>query len=223
MADVVYPILNAKSWWLLQKSFKRSIPASVSKSYISTVCGVQDKAARNIIRALKALGLVNEDTNTTPLANRWRVDQEYGAVCKEIIDAVYPEELIHAAPDPVDDLSPARTWFMQETGVGEAAAGYMAALYRLLVRADVEEGTVITVSAKGKKATKKTTTKAKPIKEPNKVEPVDIEMKGPKQEKVIRPDIHVDIQVHISPDSTPDQIDQIFASMAKHLYSKSSS
>ena len=32
------------------------------------------------------------------------------------------------------------------------------------------------------------------------------------------PSLHVDIQVHISPDATTDQIDQIFASMAKHLY-----
>lgn len=32
------------------------------------------------------------------------------------------------------------------------------------------------------------------------------------------PSLHIDIQVHISPDSSPDQIDKIFESMAKHLY-----
>lgn len=32
------------------------------------------------------------------------------------------------------------------------------------------------------------------------------------------PSVHIDIQVHISPESTPEQIDQIFKSMAKHLY-----
>jgi len=32
------------------------------------------------------------------------------------------------------------------------------------------------------------------------------------------PSLHIDIQVHISPDATPDQIDKIFESMAKHLY-----
>ncbi|MBS0410720.1 MAG: DUF5343 domain-containing protein [Proteobacteria bacterium] len=35
------------------------------------------------------------------------------------------------------------------------------------------------------------------------------------------PSLHIDIQVHISPDSTPEQIDKIFASMAKHLYGAS--
>ena len=33
-----------------------------------------------------------------------------------------------------------------------------------------------------------------------------------------RPALHVDIQVHIDPTSSAEQIDQIFASMAKHLY-----
>ena len=33
-----------------------------------------------------------------------------------------------------------------------------------------------------------------------------------------RPDLHIDIQVHIDPTSSAEQIDQIFASMAKHLY-----
>ena len=33
-----------------------------------------------------------------------------------------------------------------------------------------------------------------------------------------RPALHIDIQVHIDPTSSADQIDQIFASMAKHLY-----
>lgn len=32
------------------------------------------------------------------------------------------------------------------------------------------------------------------------------------------PSLHIDIQIHLASDATPDQIDQIFASMAKHLY-----
>ena len=34
------------------------------------------------------------------------------------------------------------------------------------------------------------------------------------------PSVHLDIQIHISPESTPEQIEQIFASMAKHLYER---
>ena len=34
------------------------------------------------------------------------------------------------------------------------------------------------------------------------------------------PTVHLDIQIHIPADATPEQIDQIFSSMARHLYSK---
>jgi hypothetical protein len=35
-----------------------------------------------------------------------------------------------------------------------------------------------------------------------------------------KPSLHIDIQVHISADASPEQIDQIFSSMAKHLYNQ---
>lgn len=35
---------------------------------------------------------------------------------------------------------------------------------------------------------------------------------------VSSPSVHIDIQIHIAPESSADQIDQIFSSMAKHLY-----
>lgn len=35
------------------------------------------------------------------------------------------------------------------------------------------------------------------------------------------PSLHIDIQVHISSEASADQIDQVFASMAKHLYGRS--
>lgn len=34
------------------------------------------------------------------------------------------------------------------------------------------------------------------------------------------PEVHIDIQIHISPESSAQQIDKIFESMAKHLYGR---
>jgi hypothetical protein len=48
------------------------------------------------------------------------------------------------------------------------------------------------------------------------VEPIAKNGKVPAQTK--RPALHIDIQVHIDPASSAEQIDQIFASMARHLY-----
>ena len=40
----------------------------------------------------------------------------------------------------------------------------------------------------------------------------------PKAARGSTPNLHIDVQVHISADASVEQIDQIFASMAKHLY-----
>jgi len=41
---------------------------------------------------------------------------------------------------------------------------------------------------------------------------------GPLQPPSAVPSLHVDVQIHIPPEATQEQIDHIFASMAKHLY-----
>ena len=38
------------------------------------------------------------------------------------------------------------------------------------------------------------------------------------EKNFVQPSLHIDIQIHISPDATLEQIDQIFASMGKYIY-----
>ena len=35
-----------------------------------------------------------------------------------------------------------------------------------------------------------------------------------------QPSIHIDLEIHISPESTLEQIDKVFESIAKHLYGR---
>jgi len=37
------------------------------------------------------------------------------------------------------------------------------------------------------------------------------------------PSVHIDLQIHISPEASPEQIDQVFASVAKHMYGRKAS
>ncbi len=41
---------------------------------------------------------------------------------------------------------------------------------------------------------------------------------NPMEQNVKSPSLHIDIQVHISPEATSEQIDKVFESMARHLY-----
>jgi len=62
---------------------------------------------------------------------------------------------------------------------------------------------------------------APPNEEPEEdVTPPRTDKNGPGKSTPPLPTMHIDVQIHIAADAKPDQIDQIFASMAKHLYGK---
>lgn len=61
---------------------------------------------------------------------------------------------------------------------------------------------------------------ARPV-SPSLATPVDRSPSPPESEgRPLAPGLHIDIQLHIPATATPEQIDQIFASMAKHLYGR---
>jgi len=65
----------------------------------------------------------------------------------------------------------------------------------------------------------------KPTKKPPKPEETEKSQDIVANEQIDRPfrsnnepTVHLDIQIHIPADATPEKIDQIFSSMARHLY-----
>lgn len=227
MASNTYPKIPAKNWWLLRNRFKQSLPSSVSANYLATLLGITERGAKNVLPNLKAVGLLDEDGNTTERAKGWRDDQDYQQVCQAIIDEVYPSELVDLVSNPSEDFDDAVRWFMRDTGSGEGNAKQMATFYQLLSKADVTEGEDVTKtksSSKRSKSTKVTQPKdnsanTSTTEEPN-VEKPDPASEIPDRRPSQSPTLHIDVQIHISADASAEQIDQIFASMAKHLYSK---
>lgn len=223
-----FPMLPAANWWTLRSRFQRALPGRVDAQYIETVLGIQEKSARNIPPVLKALGLIDDDSKTTPLANEWRTDEGYPAACKEMLDTIYPAALRDAVPPENPSTDEAARWFMRERKVGEGAAGKMAALYALIAEADPKGAEAARpprgeraaaerkprVAAAGGRQTKATGSQQRqpPLPPP-----------PPREEsRSVAPSLHIDVQVHIPSDATPEQIDSIFASMAKHLYKQQS-
>jgi hypothetical protein len=225
MADQNYPRIPAKNWWVVRNRFKQSIPPSVSPNYLATLLGITERGARNVLAPFRTVGIIDEEGDTGDRANRWRVDDEYPKVCEEIRKEIYPEELLSAVPDPKADFEAAVLWFMRETGVGQGTARQMAKFYQLLTEADPSQGQDITsskVSRSGKpkkraKTAKRKESEEKPS-EDSHVFDAGVPAAGPAASEQPAPAIHIDIQIHISPEASTDQIDQIFASMARHLY-----
>jgi hypothetical protein len=216
-----YPILPLANWWALRNKFKQSIPSVVSPGFVAAVLNMKEKSARgNIINHLVDMGIIDQDGKPLERANKWRDDQHYPEVCKEILNEVYPKELLEALPGPSLDRVAVKRWFAVNTGLGEVAVGRMAAFYELLISADPSDSQVI--SSK-KNVSPKSTVKphgrvTANLPASTKQSITTQQSKNQIDKPFAQPTIHLDIQIHISPDMTAEQIDLIFASMAKHLY-----
>jgi hypothetical protein len=208
-----FPMLPIAHWWNLRKKFKQSLPGVVTGSYLATVLNMAENSANaNVLPFLKVLGIIDDDGKTTERARLWRDDHHYSEVCQAILDDVYPKELRDAVTNPTQDRDAAERWFARQSGAGEAAVGRMAALYSILVEADASKQPDQDKKSSVKKSLKsqsKTTTQAK---EPSVNPPASIVPEGP--------GVNINLEIHISADASADQIDQIFVSMAKHIYKR---
>jgi len=212
-----YPMLYISHWWALRKKFRQSIPGVVTDSYLATVLEMKANSARaNVLPFLKTLGIIDDEGKTGERAKLWRDDEHYPEVCKAILKEVYPSELLSAVTD-VSHRAQAERWFGNKTGAGISAAQRMAALYCVLLEADSskqpEEKTERTRGEK--KLEKKTSAVVPPPAAPG----ISPSAHAPSQ-NLQSPGIYINLQIHISSDSTPDQIDAIFQSMAKHIYKR---
>jgi len=223
-----YPKIPRNNWFLLREKFKHRTPEKVSPSYVATALEMSEaSASANIIPPLRAFGLIDDEGRPTDLAYDWRDDDKYSDVCKTIFEAVYPQELRDLFHDPSSiNVKGIESWFARQMRSGAAAAKKSAAAYVLLLEADLSKAKAAreAKSTKPNNGAEKKTVKSpaqkastsSPVKTPVSPPPV-VETHGTGGKPTFSPKLHVDIQIHISPDSSPEQIEKIFESMAKHL------
>lgn len=204
MADFVYTTVPGKIQPLLSKIREVGVPSKVTVQWLKSV-GFKSSNDASLIGVLKFLGLT--DASGIPTA-RWT--QFRGSNYKQVL--------------------------------GEAVRQGYADLFAVYPDANSRSQTDLdhvfsTSSSGGKQVIAKTISTFKAIAEQAEFGPVaeqtDLHMpSGPLHTPAVSarptgaapttsgPSLHIDIQVHISPEASADQIEQVFASMAKHLYGK---
>jgi hypothetical protein len=222
-----YPSIPVKKWWLLRNKFKQSIPNAVTPGYLAATLEINQASAKaNVIPALVAFKIISQDGKPTERAKRWRDDEQYAAVCEQLRNEIYPTELLDALPPPSPNRESVERWIASKTGVGQNAAGKMASTYLLLCEANPQVKSDISGASSTrtqKKLSKSKQTASRPTK-PTAEDmagamangQVDLQQRRTAQQP--EPSLHIDVQIHISPDASSDQIEQIFANMAKYLY-----
>lgn len=206
MADFQYTTVPGKIKPLLSKIREVGVPPKVTVQWLKSV-GFTSSNDASLLGVLKAIGFV--DASGVPTA-RW--SQYRGAnhrrVLGEALQAGYAD-LFAVYPD---------AWQRNQTDL---------------------EHVFSTSSTGGRQVIGKTVSTFKALAEgaefPAVSEQIDLHMSsgplhvpvspqqtssagGPQSPPHRAPSVHIDVQIHISPEASANQIDQIFRSMAKHLY-----
>ncbi len=222
MATNGFPKVSARAWRVLRA---KAVSAPTTKFTPDVVAALMDlsspdSALGNVVSPLRRLGLIDEDCALTERGNKWRVDLSFGDACQEILDEIYPEQLGALVDDDGSpDAAQVRIWFDQR-GFGDSNARLMAATYVMVASKQVPEAPATDTDKAKKEASppKQTARKPKETEKPQEI--AAHEPRASPERSDGGPTVHLDIQIHIPADATPEQIDQIFSSMARHLYAK---
>jgi uncharacterized protein DUF5343 len=216
-----FPMMSVKNWWMVRKRFRTAIPSAVTDTYLGTALSMAALSARNNVKpSLRSCGLIDSDDKPTQRAVKWRDDKQYPKVCEDIWTDVYPQELRDLAPAADADRGEVQSWFANHTGAGQSGAGKMASFYMMLLEKDPareSEGSPASKPARTPvaKAPRPARTPAATSRARESGEPPD-EKPASKQPKA-GPELHINVQIHIAADAGAEQIENIFASMARHL------
>ncbi len=227
---VSFPYMTAAQWFGVRAKLRQSVPKAIDIDWIMSALGTSEKGARNILPQLKAVGLVTPEGSPSELALDLRDDDTYGGAAHRILEALYPASLRSAYDDPTVEASRVASWFMRNAKTGQATASMQAKLYLTLLRGELPNPEEARSSSNGARKAKETAAKPAAPRRARDAEPPPAD--GTPDSAAVGypaadgskgadgPSLHIDLQVHISADAGPEQIDAVFASMAKHLYGR---
>jgi hypothetical protein len=219
MADNnTFPKISEGNWWKIRELFKKTIPTVVNKKYLAINLDMSEVSAKtNILPALFQLGIIDDQGKPTELANLWRDDDQYPTLCKKVVESVYPKELLDICPGPNPDKLKVFKWFATTKALGESAAQKISSTYIFLISGKINsEATNSSRKPSPSKADKINSKPKEKLQKHNERQNTESERPNHTQGKY--PNVHIDLQIHISPESSSELVDKIFESIKKHLY-----
>ncbi|MDI3563660.1 DUF5343 domain-containing protein [Bradyrhizobium sp. Arg816] len=206
MPTYPYTLVTGKLKTLLGKVRSSGIPPKLSAAHLKTL-GFTSSNDAGMIGVLKFIGLTDGAGIPTPLWSEYRGQNHREVLGKAIrqgyadLFAIYPD----ANARTVTDLAHV---FSTSSTAGEKVVNQTVQTFKALVEeADFsrQSGFDATVGALTTGPLHAAPAAASPA-----------AAHGSPSAK--HPAVHIDIQIHISPESSAEQIDKMFESMAKHLY-----
>lgn len=208
MTEYAYTTVTGKIKQLLEKIRTVGIPKKVSGSWLKTI-GFTSSNDASLIGVLKFIGFTDQTgiPNSTWSAFRGANHKITlgDAIRKGYAElyAVYPDAHLRSNTELTHVFS-------TSSSAGAQVINKTVATFKALI----DEAEFSTSGASAQVVAQAGPLHIPPAGNAPPIPPSPLAQNGPT--------VHIDIQIHISPDSTPQQIDKIFESMAKHLYANKS-
>ncbi|UYO48350.1 DUF5343 domain-containing protein [Rhodopseudomonas palustris] len=203
LATYPYTSVPGKLKDLLQRIRTSGVPPKLTSAHLKT-WGFTSSNDSTMIGVIKFIGLTDGSGIPTPLWSEYRGQQHRAVLGRAIkqgyvdLYSVYPD----AEARSVSDLTHV---FSTSSTAGEQVISKTVSTFKALI----SEAEFSTAEHSSTNITTGPLHAAPASHPPQFASP----HAGAKQ-----PAVHIDIQIHISPESSAEQIDKIFQSMARHLY-----
>lgn len=198
MPDFIYTTVPGKIKLLLAKIRQVGVPGKATMQWLKSI-GFTSSNDSSLIGVLKFVGLTDQSGVPTTAWTAYR-GGTHKSVLGECVRRGYGELFsTYADAERRDNTDLDHFFSTSSTGGKQVIAKTIATFKALAEEASFEGAAIPNDSRSG-----------------NPAHPQQSD--GRNMGNRFLPSVHIDVQVHISPDATADQIDQVFASMAKHLY-----
>jgi hypothetical protein len=208
MSDYPYTLVTGRFEEFSERLRKTGVPDKATYSWLQSL-GYTSSNDRSFIKVLKFLDFASSEGKPK---ERWMDfrGRNYEEVMAEAVQESY-SELFNIYPDACSkEASELNHFFSSRSTAGERTIEAKVQTFKVLCQ-------YCDFGALGEESKEKSSTESN--KNPSSDIAEDVNQ-AVTNDFHGAPDVHIDVQVHISPDSSPEQIDQIFASMAKHLYDR---
>lgn len=206
MPDYAYTKVPGKLKDFLGKVRSLGVPTNISTKWLESI-GYTSSNDRSILGVIRQIKFIDESNNTTEKWTKYRGGNYKQVLADGIREgymdlfAIYPDANVRSNEELEDFFTTKSTAGKQ---VISAIVGTFKSLCELADFSAIpsslennEKDSIVKVPSAGNTPNDQETSKEQPS---------------------FTPKLHIDIQIHISPEATPQQIEQIFESMAKHIY-----
>ena len=210
MADYPYTTVPGKLSEFLGKIQQLGIPEKVNTKWLPTV-GFASKNDRSLIPVLKYISLVSESNEPTEVWKEFR-GAGGGRALGRAVQTAYRELFVTYPDANVRTTEELQAFFRGHSAYGAQAVSKAVSTFKAICQ-HAEFDSEPSAAA------------PEYVAEPAQNGSLGAAMQVPtsqmsRSSAQTQPSLHIDIQIHISPEASTEQIEKIFESMAKHLYGK---